>query len=1067
MDFTISNYNNTFVFVANNNGTNLISSISRRRRTLLLLIILILLTRYKVFLLFHHQHNSSDDNEHSSIKKNNSGGGGPSYGTMEENDNFYFDSVCERMVEVFPNITHYKDEPPNRKRPSLAELHEPKVSQFAPRLSKTTELTVSSHHSTFKLGWIQGVLIPCLLNIWGVMLFLRMPWIVAHSGILEAVMIIVISTTVCMLTTLSLSALCTNGEVKGGGIYFIISRSLGPEFGASIGIVLAFANAVSASMNTIGFCESLNDLLKSYYNYKILENQYDAIRLVGVIAIFVMIVICGTGIEWESKAQNVLIFLIVLAMGDFIAGCFVGPQNPVEIHRGFRGLSWDRVSENWKSNYTYSEGVQQSFFTIFSIFFPSVTGIHAGANISGDLKDPSSAIPKGTLLSLLISMISYIVTAVLSGSAAVRSATGNSTEFCLKDCHYGLYYDFSIMQLMAVWGIVIYIGCFAATLSTALTNLLTVPRLIQALGEDRIYPGLEFFAKQYGRNREPIRGYVLTFVISSVFVMIAKLNAIAPLISNFYLASYALINFCTFHAELIEPLGWRPTFKYYNMWVSLFSCLLCLVIMFLLDWITSLSTFIIFFALYLLVMYRRPDANWGSSTQAQVYKSALASSHRLTNVDDHVKTYRPQILLLAGVPNSRVALTDLAYLITKQTSLLMCADIISERLTYKQRTELQNSHQKTQNDNKIKAFSCVMDGLKFDEAAKSLMQCCGVGKLRPNILMMGFKNDWYSSGHEHLQSYFNVLHEAFDNCFGAIILRMPIRITAPIQNGTSDGVVNVGFDDDTVFPGADTQIYTISQNNAGTTLSSSMPNENATGKYMYTIELEETPTNGNPRKVVTNSDLSTRIPIEHHNADSIKDSFFKSKKKHGTLDVWWLYDDGGLTMLLPYILKSRGVFSRCKLRIFALTDKHDNLEAEEKKMSELLEKFRIKYSSLKMITDSCSPVNVECEELFNNLIKPFRLKADSSSQSDLSSGCCVLDEELAILSEKTSRQFRLKELLLQYSKDATMVVMSLPMPRKGLVSAPVYMAWLEILSRGMPPFLFVRGNQKSVLTFYS
>lgn len=120
------------------------------------------------------------------------------------------------------------------------------------------------------------------------------------------------------------------------------------------------------------------------------------------------------------------------------------------------------------------------------------------------------------------------------------------------------------MQLMSAWGPLIYAGCFAATLSTALTNLLSVPRLIQALGIDRIYPGLIFFSKGYGKHGEPYRGYVLTFIISALFVLIAELNLIAPLISTFYLASYALINYCTFHAALIRPLGWRPTFKVFN-----------------------------------------------------------------------------------------------------------------------------------------------------------------------------------------------------------------------------------------------------------------------------------------------------------------------------------------------------------------------------------------------------------------------------------------------------------------------------------------------------------------------
>lgn len=94
------------------------------------------------------------------------------------------------------------------------------------------------------------------------------------------------------------------------------------------------------------------------------------------------------------------------------------------------------------------------------------------------------------------------------------------------------------MQLMDVSSALIYAGCWAATLSTALTNLLSVPRLIQALGIDRIYPGLIFFSKGYGKNGEPYRGYVLTFFISLMFLYVAELNLIAPLISNFYLASY-------------------------------------------------------------------------------------------------------------------------------------------------------------------------------------------------------------------------------------------------------------------------------------------------------------------------------------------------------------------------------------------------------------------------------------------------------------------------------------------------------------------------------------------------
>ena len=75
--------------------------------------------------------------------------------------------------------------------------------------------------------------IRCLLNIWGVMLFIRLSWVVGQAGISLAVIIILLSAAVTVITTLSMSAICTNGEVKGGGAYYLISRSLGPEFGES------------------------------------------------------------------------------------------------------------------------------------------------------------------------------------------------------------------------------------------------------------------------------------------------------------------------------------------------------------------------------------------------------------------------------------------------------------------------------------------------------------------------------------------------------------------------------------------------------------------------------------------------------------------------------------------------------------------------------------------------------------------------------------------------------------------------------------------------------------------
>ena len=151
-----------------------------------------------------------------------------------------------------------------------------------------------------KFGWIQGVLVRCLLNIWGVMLFLRLSWIVAQAGIGQAILIVLLATTVTTLTALSMSAISTNGQIKGGGTYYMISRSLGPEFGAAIGIIFALANAMAVALHTVGFCESLNDML-AVLGVKIIDNGPNDIRIIGSITLVVLGAIVGIGMEWEAK----------------------------------------------------------------------------------------------------------------------------------------------------------------------------------------------------------------------------------------------------------------------------------------------------------------------------------------------------------------------------------------------------------------------------------------------------------------------------------------------------------------------------------------------------------------------------------------------------------------------------------------------------------------------------------------------------------------------------------------------------------------------------------------------
>ncbi|CAG7818390.1 unnamed protein product, partial [Allacma fusca] len=208
------------------------------------------------------------------------------------------------------------------------------------------------------------------------------------------------------------------------------------------------------------------------------------------------------------------------------------------------------------------------------------------------------------------------------------------------------------MALSSSWGPLIYMGCFAATLSSAIASLVGAPRVLQALAKDKLYPLIHFFSVGYGANNDPVRGYILVFIIALGCIIIGELNAVAPLMSNFFVAAYCLINFSVFHASITKSPGWRPSFKYYNAWVSLVGSVLCVAVMFLMNWITACITVGVSVTLYLYVSYRAPDVNWGSSTQAQSFNTAISSVQNLNNVEEHVKNYRPHVLILSGPPSS-------------------------------------------------------------------------------------------------------------------------------------------------------------------------------------------------------------------------------------------------------------------------------------------------------------------------------------------------------------------------------------------------------------------------------
>uniref|UniRef100_A0A8C7RTQ8 Solute carrier family 12 member 3 n=1 Tax=Oncorhynchus mykiss TaxID=8022 RepID=A0A8C7RTQ8_ONCMY len=901
-------------------------------------------------------------------------------------------------LDVGPNYDFYANTNAlgrvRRSRPSLFQLHSNIEVMFfytanSPGDSSEDDVEEPQSEPT-RFGWVKGVMIRCMLNIWGVILYLRLPWITAQAGIGLTWVIILLSSCITGITGLSTSAIATNGRVKGGGTYFLISRSLGPELGGSIGLIFAFANAVAVAMHTVGFAETVQALMQE--SGASIVDPINDIRIIGVITVTCLLAISLAGMEWEAKAQVLFFIVILVSFANYIVGTII-PATPQKQAKGFFSYQADIFAENFVPNWRGPEG---NFFGMFSIFFPSATGILAGANISGDLKDPTVAIPRGTLMAIFWTTLSYLIIAATIGACLVRDASGimndtlamSSADSCQglacqygwdftdcitnRTCTYGLSNQYQSMSLVSGFAPLITAGIFGATLSSALACLVSAPKVFQCLCKDNLYPVIGFFGKGNGKNDEPIRGYVLAYIIAVCFVLIAELNTIAPIISNFFLCSYALINFSCFHASITNSPGWRPSFRFYSKWMSLLGAVVSVIIMFLLTWWAALIAIGIVIFLLGYVLYKRPSVNWGSSVQAGSYNMALSYCVSLNQVDDHIKNYRPQCLVLTGPPSCRPALVDFVGTFTKNLSLMICGNGGPSPATLD--TASSNSHVTWLNKRQIKSFYHGVVANDLRTGVKMLLQGAGLGRIRPNVLLTGFKRDWRKDKPSCIDNYIGILHDAFDLQYGVCVLRMREGLDASPESGVNT------LDPDAMMTEPQPQPSTV----------------------------------------------------------------FQSQQGKKTIDVYWLFDDGGLTLLLPYLLTRKKRWARCKVRVF------------------------VGQCSVETLSSTSFSDSVR---RFEDLIGPYRIntaqKDGHVTAEQLNQDCpwMVSDEEIETNKPKTLRQIRLNEVLQDYSRDAAIIFVYVLCFWQ--CPSALYMAWLETLSRDLrPPVLLVRGNQENVLTFY-
>ncbi len=362
------------------------------------------------------------------------------------------------------------------------------------------------------LGTFGGVFTPDVLTILGVIMYLRLGWVVGNAGFLGAVAIIVLAKAVTICTGLSMASITTNIKIGAGGAYSIISKSLGLEAGGSIGIPFYISQTLSAALYIIGFTEGWLRIFPGHTPV-----------VISVAAWMTLLAISYVSVKFAIKIQYIIMVVISLSLFSI----FLTPSEPV---REFVLIGSFEDADFWR---------------VFAIFFPAVCGIMAGANMSGELKEPRKAIPVGTLSAIGVTMVIYIGLAYLT-ARYISPAELRSNQMVLVD--------------KALWGPVVIAGILAATFSSALGCMVGAPRILQALGEQKTVPFHKIFSKK-AENNEPRNAIIFTGLIVIFAIIAGSLDALASLITMFFLITYGILNLIVFIQQSMHMISFRPTFK--------------------------------------------------------------------------------------------------------------------------------------------------------------------------------------------------------------------------------------------------------------------------------------------------------------------------------------------------------------------------------------------------------------------------------------------------------------------------------------------------------------------------
>ncbi|NXN00947.1 S12A8 protein, partial [Sylvia borin] len=376
-------------------------------------------------------------------------------------------------------------------------------------------------------GTWDGVFTSCMINIFGVVLFLRTGWLVGNTGIVMGMFLVSFVILVALVTVLSGIGVCEKCSIGNGGVYSMISTVLGGQVGGTIGLLYIFGQCVAGAMYITGFAESIAGVLS-------LSNIW-AVRGISLAVLLGLLGINLAGVKWIIRLQLLLLFLLAVSTLDFVIGSFTH----LDPEHGFVGYSEELMFNNTLPDYSQGE----SFFTVFGVFFPAATGVMAGFNMSGDLQKPSSNIPLGSLAAIGTSWFLYMVFVFLLGAICTRQS---------------LRYDFMIAEKVSLVGFLFLLGLYISSLASCMGGLYGAPRILQCIAQENVIPMLAFLGRGKGPNKTPVAAICLTSLITMAFVFIGQVNVLAPIVTINFMLTYIAVDYSYFSISLSYNIQQKP-----------------------------------------------------------------------------------------------------------------------------------------------------------------------------------------------------------------------------------------------------------------------------------------------------------------------------------------------------------------------------------------------------------------------------------------------------------------------------------------------------------------------------